>query len=455
MAWRRRWNSRKGPPARVKSLWLSALKFGTVQVDTVSEFRDLSIALIELCAIADEACFSLGIPPSTKAEADDFYFHAAFLLAKDSGATLCERIHDSKARVLPKMHTPQTGLTFRSFSFNLALHKSNEILPRWVTVASQPDKHRLRLLLAPWPLVVKRDWFRRVPGEIKMPRRYGFFEYSPSDGGIETRTERLLNRATKKYGTIDGLILPELALTQAQYSKISRLVLKRHTFLIAGVASAGSGNNTKRNSVHFDLPLSTGGHVVRLRQGKHHRWRLDNPQVRRYRLQHQLGRDRGKFLWEHIELEDRCLYFVTLRPWLTIAVLICEDLARPDPVGDLVRVVGPNLVVTLLLDGPQLQRRWAFRYAAALAEDPGASVIALTSIGMVNLSCPGLHQEGHRVVALWRDGGSGECKTIKVPPSFEGIVLDVDIEEKTEFAADGRSDNGATGYPILKRCRFV
>jgi hypothetical protein len=111
-------------------------------------------------------------------------------------------------------------------------------------------------------------------------------------------------------------------------------------------------------------------------------------------------------------------------------------------------------VVALLLDGPQLPRRWAFRYAAALAEDPGASVLTLTSIGMTNLSCPRKKDDGHRIVAIWRDGG-GESTIIKIPPLFEGIVLEVDIKEKVEFAADGRNEYGVTGYPILKRYDFV
>jgi hypothetical protein len=58
-----------------------------------------------------------------------------------------------------------------------------------------------------------------------------------------------------------------------------------------------------------------------------------------------------------------------------------EDLARPDPVGDLVRSVGPNLVIALLMDGPQLRARWSGRYAMSLADDPGSFVLSVTSLG--------------------------------------------------------------------------
>lgn len=452
--WRRRWNRKEQPPTEVQSLWRELLKHADTQLNHVSESRDLSVALLELCAIADEASFSLGIPPSQSSEFDNFYIHAAELLANESGATLCEKIHESKARVLPKMHTPQTGLTFRSFSIHLALYRVNEMVPNWVTVASHPEKHMLRLLLLPWPLTIKRDWFQSVPGGISMPKEYGFFEYSPEDTGVEKRTREAVDRAIRKFRRIDGVVFPELALTQGQYVRVSQIVLSRSAFLIAGVGSAGKMASGMNNRIHFDLPLPPGFHAVRLRQGKHHRWRLDKSQIHRYKLESRLGGK--KFLWEHIELEDRCLNFVTLRPWLTISVLICEDLARPDPVGDLVRAVGPNLVIALLLDGPQLKHRWASRHAAALSDDPGSSVLTLTSVGMAKLSCPrGKRDEGYGVVALWKDGGSGESKPIRVKKNYEGIVLDINVKEKTEYCADGRSDYGATGYPLLTGIHFI
>jgi hypothetical protein len=64
------------------------------------------------------------------------------------------------------------------------------------------------------------------------------------------------------------------------------------------------------------------------------------------------------------------------------SVLICADLARQDPAADLIRAVGPNLLIALLMDGPQLSHRWPARYAAVPAEDPGTSVQTLTSLGM-------------------------------------------------------------------------
>ena len=40
--------------------------------------------------------------------------------------------------------------------------------------------------------------------------------------------------------------------------------------------------------------------------------------------------------------------------------------------------IGPNLVFTLLMNGPQLKTRWPARYAKILADDPGSSVLSIT-----------------------------------------------------------------------------
>ena len=65
----------------------------------------------------------------------------------------------------------------------------------------------------------------------------------------------------------------------------------------------------------------------------------------------------------------------------------------------MLRAVGPNLIIALLADGPQIASRWPGRYAAAFADDPGSSVLTLTSAGM-SLSLEG---NTRRVRSLRRD----------------------------------------------------
>ena len=132
----------------------------------------------------------------------------------------------------------------------------------------------------------------------------------------------------------------------------------------------------------IDLPVTRGrrsGHISIIQQ-KHHRWRLDKSQITQYGLGAQL--DPSCDWWEHHSVRSRDLNFIVARDWLAMSVLICEDLARQDPVSDLLRSVGPNLVIALLMDGPQLASRWPGRYATVLADDPGCSVLTLTSLGM-------------------------------------------------------------------------
>jgi hypothetical protein len=124
--------------------------------------------------------------------------------------------------------------------------------------------------------------------------------------------------------------------------------------------------------------------------------------------------------------------------------------ARQDPAADLIRAVGPNILIALLMDGPQLTGRWPARYASVLADDPGTSVLTLTSLGMAQRSRPIL-QSGKReapstVIALWRDAVQGEIQ-ISLDPREDACVLSLECQMRTEYCADGRSDGGQTLYP--------
>lgn len=187
---------------------------------------------------------------------------------------------------------------------------------------------------------------------------------------------------------------------------------------------------------------------TRFSQKKHHRWKLTKSQIQQYGIAQNLHPSVN--WWEHIRIADRTISFVTLRPWLTVSVLICEDLARPDPMGDILRAVGPNLIIALLSDAPQLVGRWPGRYAGAFADDPGSSVLTLTSAGMSNLSQP---QPGRpnkcRTIALWRDPIS-EPKEIELAASADAVLLNLAVEYHEEWTADGRGDKGnVTGFPVL------
>jgi hypothetical protein len=315
-------------------------------------------------------------------------------------------------------------------------------------------------LIVPWPEEVKPIQFAPVPesqqGMRNMPSQFGFFSYRPHPKKEESqeitsaRLETFVNRVSNLYraarasvGRVDGIIFPELSLSAVEFLALREQELLKRCFLIAGIAADSQAESTfGSNSVYFDIP----GHK-RLEQSKHHRWKLDGSQIRQYSLGSRLNPERD--WWEHIDLNNRKLNFVSMLPWLVMSTVICEDLARPDPVGELIRAIGPNLVVALLMDGPQIKERWPARYAATLAEDPGSSVLSLTSIGMSRLSRPSTGPDRSRVIGLWKDAESPTPTEIELPNGFDAIVLSLSVRWKAEWTADGRPDDGATGYPLL------
>jgi hypothetical protein len=128
--------------------------------------------------------------------------------------------------------------------------------------------------------------------------------------------------------------------------------------------------------------------------------------------------------------------------------LVCEDLAQNGHVAELIRSVGPTVVMTGLLDGPQLTSRWAARYASVLADDPGSAVLTLTSYGMVQRSRPH-RRDASPVVALWRDPSRG-FREIPLESGAQAVLLTVCMDRATRRSADGRwpIDNGTACFDV-------
>jgi hypothetical protein len=180
-----------------------------------------------------------------------------------------------------------------------------------------------------------------------------------------------------------------------------------------------------------------------IQQEKHHKWCLDSSQIRQYDLGSALIPKQGKRYWERMEVAKRSIHFVHWRRQLTLCHLICEDLARVEPVGEAIRAVGPNLVVGLLFDGPQMERRWPGRYASIFADDPGSSVLTLSPFGMVQRS---LASQGKRarIVALWKDQLTG-AHELELPQGHHALLLSLCTNDVTEWTYDGRDEGNSTG----------
>jgi hypothetical protein len=262
---------------------------------------------------------------------------------------------------------------------------------------------------------------------------------------------------------VDAIVFPELALSLEECREATQIAVEHGIMLIAGVRIAGQQpgqavNTCRLQAVGGAIAKPTGGDSavdgLGWSQSKHHRWCLDPGQMCTYQLSGQIAAVDD--VWESTQIGPRVLHFITLGWWMTWSVLICEDLARQDPAADLIRAVGPNLLIALLMDGPQLSGRWPSRYASVLAEDPGTSVLTLTSLGMALRSRPlqkgtGRRTEVNRSIALWRDVESGEHEItldLRTMPAFSAWSA----ERKRSFPRRIRS---TPGRPISRCSRAI
>ena len=295
-------------------------------------------------------------------------------------------------RVLPKVRTPAGGISLRSIA-RYACVRGPGVEAVWHKVPAQrrgldPRRQAANLLLLPWPLRVRDSDFRpqQASGQRAEREPFGFFEFAPAERVDLDLVDRVLSEALDEVDAVDMVVLPESAVPAAMIGDLEA-VLARHRVgaLIAGVQDGSpTGERLPGNWVHLGVQL--GGRWWHYRQNKHHRWSLDESQV----LQYHLGGTLHPAVrwWEAMEVPRRSIQFLELAGGITIVAVVCEDLARLDAVADLLRTVGPTLVVTVLLDGPQLASRWTARYASVLADDPGSAVLTLTSFGMVERSRP-------------------------------------------------------------------
>jgi hypothetical protein len=103
------------------------------------------------------------------------------------------------------------------------------------------------------------------------------------------------------------------------------------------------------------------------------------------------------------------------------------------------------------MDGPQLRNRWPSRYASVLAEDPGCSVLSLTSLGMSLRSRPMRDGDAlvdkSRTIALWRDAVYGE-REIALGDPHDACVLSLVCCAQPEYTIDGRPDSKPSYYPV-------
>ena len=453
---------RRGPPPElVGQEWAALKQRADMPLEHLAQGLDprVCVALLTLHAMADEACAGLGVAlDNSDAVACVYRARGREMLVRTGSMA---RVDPRLLRVLPKVRTPPTGRP--AFSRYACVQRPG-IEAGWHKI---PARHRgtdLRsehatLLLLPWPLEVKASDFRPVEGSVQRPSKdpFGFFEFAPGEGLDFDLLDRVLVADRQEAGSVDVVCLPESAVQEGEIDELEALLCNHGVIaLVAGVrqqrAELGRAPN---NWLHMgfnprlqkggSVPMESGPPWFHIRQRKHHRWSLDEAQIYQYHL--------GGVLhphvrwWESMEVPRRSIQFVEVAE-LTLAALVCEDLAQNDEVAELIRSVGPTIVMTVLLDGPQLNSRWAARYASVLADDPGSGVMTLTAYGMVQRSRPHGH-EASTLIALWKDTSTG-IREIPLEAGAHAVLLTVCTDRATRRSADGRIpvDNGTRCFDV-------
>jgi len=427
------------PPALIAEMWRIIVDNLDLPLEDVASGTAWQVceALLTLHAIADECCAGLLGEADARHRAGRVYRAWGRELLAHSGSL--SRVAPDRVRVFPKMATSTGGMSLRSLSRYACVSPSG-VGATWHKTPLRMSEHQTRMqhnmLLLPWPLRVRGSDFRPLDNSVQRTavEPYGFFEFAPPEGIDLDLVDRLIVAALDEVDAIDMVVLPESAMGEDELSDLEAL-LGRHAVgvLIAGVRAAPDHEGCfPGNWVHLGVSLE--GRWWHYRQNKHHRWSLDASQLDQYHLGASLHP--GVLWWEAMDVPRRSVQFLELGDGITLAFLVCEDLARLDVVADLLRSVSPTLVMTVLLDGPQLASRWTARYASVLADDPGSAVLTLTSYGMVQRSRP-TGTVASKIVSLWKDAESG-LREIPLEDGADAVLFSACAKRSARHSADGR-----------------
>ena len=377
------------------------------------------------------------------------------------------------ANVLPKVRTASVGCTLRSLSHHLALLPAAGVVKgRWTPNYKRPGPTGggmpggvMNLVLVPMPYSLGARSFSQAlvedvsGGEPTDVPRFGYFDVRQDwiegpdrDDRLKAFLDAVITSALEQSPAIHGFVFPELALDYETFTLARAHIRSRLPgieMFVSGVSSDSQGQkgNFVAASTFPGDPAAQPDELRETIREKHHRWKLDRSQLTAYGLLGALSPELS--WWENIALQSRQVDFTVIRRGSVLAAMICEDLARVDPCQQVIRAVGPNLVVALLMDAPQVAARWPARYATVLAEDPGCAVLTLTSRGLMTLQHRvGTHRSkgDDRVVAMWRDDGATSPVELKCPYDAQAVLLTIVEQPVEDVALDGRRDKGAKAW---------
>jgi hypothetical protein len=436
-------------PTPIASWWKVVRDAGQLGIEQLASGGEWEVieALLALHTVADEACAGLGSATGAPPGPGCTFRAAARELFAETGSL--SRASPAVLRVLPRCRANAGRISIRSLS-RYVFVGGPQVDVDWHRTPSRPadvrppEAHANGLLLS-WPLRVRARDFQAL--RYTLPHmdgaEMGFFAFRPAEVLDFGLVEGVLRAAIDEAGTVDFVILPECAITPTDVTPLEALLARYGVWcLIAGVRELGSDGHLGRNWVHVGVRQELVWRHAE--QHKHHRWRLDGRQIDQYNLGGSLMPSME--WWEAVSIPRRSLQIIDMGS-MTLVPLVCEDLARLEPVSGLVGSIGASLVVALLVDGPQLRSRWTARYASVLADDPGSAVCTLTSYGMVR-RCrpPGCPPSG--VVAMWKDS-SGRLTEIELEDGADAVVIATNVTVAGSVTADGRRHVGSTSTLTL------
>lgn len=411
----------------------------------------LAVLLLKIHVLADWSSQAFGIlGAGTRKTAFVNYLANLMLVTRGSLSTV-PKFHGV---VIPKMRTPQSGLTLRSFSHHLTYHDT-EVEIMWRSVPwINSDQNTLNILCVPWPDEVKSVDFTPATETFESVRYFAYQNGNEPKQRINGLVNQIM-QLDRERGNVHMLVFPEMALSLQDYDylleylkiKYENHELERMPLVLCGVRKkeGATEDNMVRLAAYFV------GKWYDLSQTKHHRWKLNRNQLRQYELSSKFSTERNWF--ENIHIRQRRLSFFVPNGWLALCPLICEDLAQLEPVSEIIRGVGPTLLIALLMDGPQLKERWPARYASVFADDPGTAVLTMTSWGMLAKSRrvdepeqrAHAHDTGkpnHSSIGLWKDQVKG-WSNVDVSTARSTSLLTISASFREEVTADGRTDFGS------------
>lgn len=484
-------NSEGEIPIDVRSMWQSLLSWWNSPV-RATEYQRFHKALdeskpcpkwwnyiLKLFIIADEACDGVGhvyygqergLPfihkysmirlNSSRAKDMPLTNKKKLLRMGSQVATYASSVDPGVICVQPKVRVSRVGCTLRNLSRNLSLTGPIAgVRCHWQQLAGEPkveDNEGLDILLIPLPYEINAKQFKpcgeqnSATSDVADYPNWGKFEiyqeWLEDKREIKKLVQDLIKEAKKDVEIVNGIVFPELSLNFKIFRYLCKAVVEIEPnieFMIAGTSSNCEEENANCvMTAIWENSITNGGNegekisISRLNsQRKHHRWRLERNQLTDYALAGQLSPE--KDWWEDHQIGQREISFFQFRKSSVFASLICEDLARSDPVHEVIRSVAPNLLFSFLLDGPQISQRWSSRYASALADDPGTSVLTFTSYGLIKrVNENGCYAHSNSV-GLWKDE-AGVLREINLPEDAKGILLSLSATTTTDVTIDGR-----------------